>query len=176
MSVIIDYGGANVAKPMHVGHLRSAVIGESIKRILRAQGHNVIGDVHMGDWGLQMGHLISELQIEQPNLPYFDENITSGFPDTSPVTMDDLARLYPQASVAAKNDHDRMELSRIATAELQSGRQGYRALLEHFISVSVAALKVGYGKLGVEFDLWKGEACVDPLIPDMIKELKLKKI
>jgi arginyl-tRNA synthetase len=101
LSVIIDYGGANVAKPMHVGHLRSAVIGESIKRILRAQGHNVIGDVHMGDWGLQMGHLISELQIEQPNLTYFDENITSGFSDTSPVTIDDLARLYPQASVAA---------------------------------------------------------------------------
>ncbi len=176
LSIIIDYGGANVAKPMHVGHLRSAVIGESIKRILRAQGHNVIGDVHMGDWGLQMGHLISELQIEQPNLPYFDENITSDFPDISPVNMDDLARLYPQASAAAKNDDDRMELSRTATAELQSGRLGYRALLEHFISVSVAALKVGYGKLGVEFDLWKGEACVDPLIPDMIKELKLKNI
>jgi arginyl-tRNA synthetase len=176
LSVIIDYGGANVAKPMHVGHLRSAVIGESIKRILRAQGHNVIGDVHMGDWGLQMGHLISELRIEQPSLSYFDGDITSGFPDTSPVTMDDLARLYPQASVAAKNNHERMELSRIATAELQSGRPGYRALLEHFISVSVAALKVGYGKLGVEFDLWKGEACVDPLIPEMIKELKLKKI
>jgi arginyl-tRNA synthetase len=130
----------------------------------------------MGDWGLQMGHLISELRIEQPSLSYFDGDITSGFPDTSPVTMDDLARLYPQASVAAKNNHERMELSRIATAELQSGRPGYRALLEHFISVSVAALKVGYGKLGVEFDLWKGEACVDPLIPEMIKELKLKKI
>ena len=176
LTIVIDYGGANVAKPMHVGHLRSAVIGESIKRLLRAQGHTVIGDVHMGDWGLQMGHLISELEIEQPELPYFDASKTSDYPSASPVTMDDLARLYPQASNAAKDDKDRMEKSRVATAELQAGREGYRALLEHFIDVSVAALKVGYGNLGVEFDLWKGEACVDPLIPAMIEELKSKGI
>ena len=176
LTIVIDYGGANVAKPMHVGHLRSAVIGESIKRLLRAQGHTVIGDVHMGDWGLQMGHLISELEIEQPELPYFDASKTSDYPSASPVTMDDLARLYPQASNAAKDDKDRMEKSRVATAELQAGREGYRALLEHFIDVSVAALKVGYGNLGVEFDLWKGEACVDPLINGMIEELKSKGI
>ncbi len=171
-TIVIDYGGANVAKPMHVGHLRSAVLGEAIKRILRAQGHNVIGDVHMGDWGLQMGHLISELAEEQPTLSYFDEDYQGDYPSESPVTMEDLARLYPAASNKAKSDTDRMEASRIATAQLQSGRRGYRALLDHFINVSVAALKVGYGNLGVEFDLWKGEACVDPLIPDMIAELK----
>lgn len=174
--IIVDYGGANVAKPMHVGHLRSAVIGEAIKRLLRAQGHEVIGDVHMGDWGLQMGHLISELEIEQPNLPYFDSSKTEIYPENSPVNMDDLARLYPQASNAAKNDKDRMERSRVATAELQAGRPGYMALLHHFINVSVAALKIGYGNLGVEFDLWKGEACVDHLIPAMIEELRAKGI
>ena len=171
-TIIVDYGGANVAKPMHVGHLRSAVIGEAIKRILRAQGHTVIGDVHMGDWGLQMGHLISELAEEQPNLPYFDDAYDGDYPFQAPVTMDDLARLYPQASNKAKADAERMDVSRVATAELQAGCRGYRALLDHFIDVSVAALKVGYGNLGVEFDLWKGEACVDPLIPGMIDELK----
>ena len=176
LTIIVDYGGANVAKPMHVGHLRSAVIGEAIKRLFRVQGHNVIGDVHMGDWGLQMGHLISELEIEQPDLPYFDAAKVDDYPKESPVTMDDLARLYPQASNAAKNDKDRMERSRVATAELQAGRAGYMALLGHFIDVSVAALKVGYGNLGVEFDLWKGEACVDHLIPAMIDELKAKGI
>lgn len=175
-TIVVDYGGANVAKPMHVGHLRSAVLGESIKRILRAQGHIVIGDVHMGDWGLQMGHLISELFEEQPNLPYFNEAFDGDYPIEPPVTMDDLARLYPQASNKAKSDADRMEASRVATAQLQTGRRGYRALLDHFIDVSVAALKVGYGNLGVEFDLWKGEACVDPLIPDMIEELKTSSI
>jgi len=175
-TIMIDYGGANVAKPMHVGHLRSAVIGESIKRLLRAQGHDVIGDVHMGDWGLQMGHLISELAEEQPDLPYFDADFAGSYPSDSPVTMDDLARLYPQASNKAKSDDARMDASRVATAELQAGRAGYRALLKHFIDVSVAALKVGYGNLGVEFDLWKGEACVDPLIPDMIEGLKAQGI
>lgn len=175
-TIIVDYGGANVAKPMHVGHLRSAVIGEAIKRLYRALGHKVIGDVHMGDWGLQMGHLISELEIEDPDLPYFDEDKISDYPDESPVTMDDLARLYPQASNAAKNDDARMERSRQATAELQAGRAGYMALLNHFIDVSVAALKIGYGNLGVEFDLWNGEACVDHLIPDMIEEFRRKNI
>jgi len=175
-TIVIDYGGANVAKPMHVGHLRSAVIGEAIKRLMRFRGHNVIGDVHLGDWGLQMGHLITELQDEQPDLPYFDAAKTDGFPSTAPVNMEDLARLYPAASNKAKDDDARMERSRVATAELQSGRAGYLALLEHFITVSIAALKEGYGALGVEFDLWKGEAAVDPLIPAMIDELKSKGI
>lgn len=174
LTIVIDYGGANVAKPMHVGHLRSAVIGEAIKRLMRARGHTVIGDAHLGDWGLQMGHLISELEIEQPSLVYFDADYDGTYPDEPPVTMDDLARLYPKASNAAKADEDRMERSRVATAELQAGREGYRALLNHFIAVSIAALKEGYGRLGVEFDLWKGEACVDPLIPDMVEELRAK--
>ncbi|XER24655.1 arginine--tRNA ligase [Algimonas porphyrae] len=174
LTIVIDYGGANVAKPMHVGHLRSAVIGEAIKRLMRARGHTVIGDAHLGDWGLQMGHLISELEIEQPSLVYFDVDYDGSYPDVPPVTMDDLARLYPQASNAAKADEARMERSRVATAELQSGRRGYRALLDHFIAVSIAALKEGYGRLGVEFDLWNGEACVDPLIPDMVEDLREK--
>ncbi len=170
--VVMDYGGANVAKPMHVGHLRSAVIGEALKRLFRFRGHTVIGDVHLGDWGLQMGHLITELEDEQPDLPYFDANKSDDYPADSPVTMDDLARLYPAASSKAKEDADRMERSRAATAELQAGRPGYRALLDHFITVSIASLKKGYGSLGVEFDLWKGEACVDPLIPGMIETMK----
>lgn len=169
--IVIDYGGANVAKPMHVGHLRSAVIGESLKRLFRFRGHEVIGDVHLGDWGLQMGHLISELADEQPNLPYFDEGKTQDYPTESPVTMEDMARLYPAASTKSKADPERLKQSQRATAELQAGRAGYMALLNHFISVSIEYLKKGYGDLGVEFDLWKGEACVDPLIPAMIDNL-----
>ena len=165
-TIVIDYGGANVAKPMHVGHLRSAVIGEALKRLFRFRGHKVIGDVHLGDWGLQMGHLISELEDEQPGLVYFDASITDGFPEDSPVTMDDMARMYPAASAKAKDDEARMKRSQVATAELQSGRPGYRALLDHFINVSIEYLKKGYGDLGVTFDLGKGEASVDPLIPD----------
>ncbi len=175
-TIIVDFGGANVAKPMHVGHLRSAVIGESLKRIFRFRGHKVIGDVHLGDWGLQMGHLISELADEQPDLVYFDAVTTDGYPEDSPVTMQDMARLYPQASAKSKADPYRLKKSQIATAELQSGRPGYRALLEHFIRVSIAYLKKGYGELGVEYDLWKGEASVDPLIPGMIDAMKAQNI
>lgn len=167
-TIVIDYGGANVAKPMHVGHLRSAVIGEALKRILRFAGHEVIGDVHLGDWGLQMGHLISELEFEQPDLPYFDPDKTNDFPSESPVTMADMERLYPAASLKSKEDPERLKKSQQATAELQAGRAGYRALLDHFINISIAYLKEGYGDLGVSFDLWKGEASVDPLIPGMI--------
>jgi len=170
-TIVVDYGGANVAKPMHVGHLRSAVIGESLKRLLRFRGHTVIGDVHLGDWGLQMGHLISELEDEQPDLPYFDAEITDGFPTESPVSMDDMERLYPAASAKSKEDPERLKRSQKATAELQAGRAGYRALLDHFITISIAYLKRGYGELGVEFDLWKGEASVDPLIPGMIDDM-----
>ncbi len=174
--IIVDFGGANVAKPMHVGHLRSAVIGETLKRLLRFRGHTVIGDVHLGDWGLQMGHLISELQEEQPNLIYFDGDIKTGYPEDSPVAMTDMARLYPQASAKSKADPERLKKSQIATAELQAGRPGYRALLDHFIRISIEYLKKGYSELGVEFDLWKGEASVDPLIPDMIEAMKAQGI
>lgn len=171
-TIVIDYGGPNVAKPMHVGHLRSSVIGESLKRLMRFRGHTVIGDIHLGDWGLQMGQLITQLREEQPELPYFDGDKTEAYPAISPVNIDDLSRLYPLASGKAKSDEKFMALCRKATAELQAGRAGYRALLEHFIFVSISALKADFDRLGVEFDLWKGEAAVDPLIPDMIEGLK----
>ncbi|PHR61703.1 MAG: arginine--tRNA ligase [Robiginitomaculum sp.] len=170
--IIVDFGGPNVAKPMHVGHLRSSVIGDCLQRLLRFRGHDVVSDIHLGDWGLQMGHLITELKYEQPDLIYFNADITEGYPTTSPVDIDDLARLYPQASIKAKEDADRMVLSRTATSELQAGRAGYRALLNHFIEVSIIALKKDFGALGVNFDLWKGEAAVDPLIAPMVAKFK----
>lgn len=171
---IIDFGGPNVAKPMHVGHLRSAVIGDSLQRLLRFLGDDVTSDTHLGDWGLQMGHLVIELCDEQPDLIYFDEAVTGPYPDEPPVTIDDLARLYPAASAKAKADDARNERSQLAVAELQDGRPGYRALLKHFIDVSVAALKKDYAFLNVSFDLWKGESDVDHLIKDVIADFKDK--
>lgn len=173
-TIMIDFGGPNVAKPMHVGHLRSSVLGDSLQRLFRFRGDTVVSDIHLGDWGLQMGHLITELQDEQPDLPYFDAAIEDGYPSEPPVTIEDLARLYPQASARAKADPERLERSRTATAELQAGRPGYRALLRHFIDVSVAALKRDFGALGVHFDLWKGESDVDPLIPAMVEDFKAR--
>ncbi|MFN7054135.1 arginine--tRNA ligase [Hyphomonas sp.] len=169
---VIDFGGANVAKPMHVGHLRSAVIGDTLQRLLRFLGDTVISDVHLGDWGLQMGHLVTELQDEQPGLIYFDADYTGPYPAEPPVTIDDLGRLYPQASARAKADEARNERSQLAVAELQAGRPGYRALLRHFIDVSVEALKSDYGFLNVSFDLWKGESDVDGLIPGLVERYK----
>lgn len=171
-SVVIDFGGPNVAKPMHVGHLRSAVIGDTLVRLLRFLGDDVTGDVHLGDWGLQMGLLIVAVMDEQPDLPYFDAANTGPFPETPPVTMDDLSRLYPMASTRSKEDEAYAKRAQAAVAEMQAGRPGYRALLNHFIDVSVAALKVDYGFLDVSFDLWKGESDVDPLIAPMIEALK----
>ncbi|MAK60624.1 MAG: arginine--tRNA ligase [Ponticaulis sp.] len=171
-TIVIDFGGPNVAKPMHVGHLRSAVIGDTLKRLCRFLGHEVIGDAHLGDWGLQMGQLIVALSEDQPELPYFDAAIDGPFPDESPVTIDDLARLYPLASGQSKSDEAYRERCQKATAELQAGRAGYRALLKHFIEVSVEALKVDYDRLNVSFDLWKGESDADPLIAGMVDELK----
>ena len=171
---IIDFGGPNVAKPMHVGHLRSAVIGDTLQRLLRFLGDDVTSDTHLGDWGLQMGHLVTELYDEQPDLIYFDESFTGPYPDEPPVTIDDLARLYPAASAKAKADDARNERSQLAVAELQDGRPGYRALLKHFIDVSVAALKIDYGFLNVSFDLWKGESDVDHLIAGVIEEFRAK--
>ncbi len=170
--IIVDFGGPNVAKPMHVGHLRSSVIGDCLQRLLRFRGHDVVSDIHLGDWGLQMGHLITELAEEQPDLVYFDVNFTGNYPIDTPVTIDDLARIYPLASGKAKEDAARMERSRTATSELQAGRAGYRALLNHFINVSIEALKKDFGALGVHFDLWKGEAAVDPLIAPMVEKFK----
>ncbi|WP_019959780.1 arginine--tRNA ligase [Woodsholea maritima] len=171
-TVMMDYGGPNVAKPMHVGHLRSSVIGDSLSRLFRFRGDQVISDIHLGDWGLQMGHLVTELQDEQPDLPYFDANFTGPYPSEAPVDIEDLARLYPQASAKAKSDEARMARSRAATAELQAGRPGYRALLRHFIEVSIAALKRDFGDLGVSFDLWKGESDVHDRIAPMVERFK----
>lgn len=173
-TMVIDYGGPNVAKPMHVGHLRSAIIGDCLKRVFRANGWKVVGDVHLGDWGLQMGQLISEVGLRGIAPIYFDEAFTGPYPDESPVSMDDLEELYPAASAACKADPERLELARKATAELQSGRAGYVALWKHFFAVSEKGLKREYQSLGVEFDLWNGEASVDPLIPPMIADLKAR--
>jgi len=169
---VIDFGGPNVAKPMHVGHLRSAVIGDTLRRLLTFLGDAVTGDVHLGDWGLQMGHLVTELQDEQPGLIYFDAAFEGPYPEEPPVTIEDLARMYPAASTKAKEDPARLERSQKAVAELQAGRPGYRALLKHFIDVSVAALKIDYEFLNVHFDLWKGESDVDGLIPELVERFR----
>lgn len=171
-AVIIDYGGANIAKSLHVGHLRTAAIGEAMKRILRAQGHDVLGDVHLGDWGLPMGQLITELEIRMPELPYFDAGDTGPYPEESPVTMADLEEMYPAAAARCANDEIEAERARRATALLQSGeRPGYTALFEHFRTVSINALKGTYDRLDVEFDLWHGEMSVNDRIPAMLTRL-----
>lgn len=169
--VVIDYGGPNIAKPLHVGHLRSAIIGESMKRLFRLVGDEVLGDIHLGDWGLQMGQLITQLELEQPELPYFDETFAGPYPEQSPVTVDDLARLYPLASAASKSDEDYRSRAQAATSALQDGRPGYRALWRHFVDVSKAALERDYAELGVTFDLWKGEANVQDRISPLTDRL-----
>jgi arginyl-tRNA synthetase len=168
-TIIVDYGGANIAKPLHVGHLRSAIIGESIKRIAKYLGHNVIGDVHLGDWGLQIGMVITELQRRKPDLEYFDETFIGEYPKEAPFTIDELEDIYPAASKLAKNNEEAMNLARKATYELQEGRKGYIALWKHIVDVSVSDLKKNYLNLNVEFDLWKGESDAQTYIEDMIK-------
>lgn len=169
--IVLDFGGPNVAKPLHVGHLRTAIIGESLKRILRFAGHDVTGDVHLGDWGLQMGQLITELELRQPDLPYFKPGAEGPFPAEPPISLADLEEMYPAASAACKTDPARADAARKATRALQDGRPGYRALWRHFVDLSVAAMKKDYADLGVEFDLWKGEADADPLIPELTADL-----
>jgi arginyl-tRNA synthetase len=169
--IVIDYGGPNVAKPLHVGHLRAAIIGESLKRIARAVGDDVTGDAHLGDWGLQMGQLISELELRNPELPYFDQEAKGPFPEDPPISLRDLEEMYPAASAACKADKARADLARRATKALQEGRPGYRALWRHFVDLSIAAMKKDYADLGVDFDLWKGEADADPLIPEIGEDL-----
>ena len=170
--VIVDYGGANVAKPLHIGHLRSAIIGESIKRIAKFLGHDVIGDVHLGDWGLQMGMVISEVERRNPELPYFDENFQGEYPEEAPFTIDELEDIYPYASQLAKTDEKVMEAAKQATVELQQGRRGYVALWKHILNVSVKDLKKNYGALNVDFELWNGESDAQKFIPEMIQNLK----
>ena len=170
--IVIDYGGPNIAKPLHVGHLRSAIIGESLKRLLRFAGDDVTSDIHMGDWGLPMGQLITEVAREKPDLPFFDPDYSGAYPAEPVVTLEDLERLYPQASAACKADPARAEEARRATAELQSGRRGYRALWEQFLAVSRAAIEREYADLDVTFDWWKGEADADHLIDELAADLR----
>lgn len=171
LRIVIDYGGPNIAKPMHVGHLRSAIIGESLKRLGRFLGHDVVGDVHLGDWGLQMGMVIAELARRRPDLPYFDPASCGPFPPEPPVTSGELEELYPTASQRAKDDPGFAERARQATFELQRGRPGYRALWRHLVDVSVAELQADYGRLGVEFDLWLGESDAQARIPGLVERL-----
>ena len=170
--IMIDYGGPNVAKPLHVGHLRSAVIGESVKRIARFAGHEVIGDIHLGDWGLQMGLIITELKERQPDLIYFDEAFEGDYPVDAPFTISELEEIYPTASGKSKEDADYKARAMEATFKLQSGVRGYRALWKHILAVSVTDLKKNYNNLNVEFDLWKGESDVHDVIPGMVDYMK----
>ena len=171
-TIMIDYGGPNVAKPLHVGHLRSAIIGESVKRIGKFMGHNVIGDVHLGDWGLQMGLIITELKARKPELVYFDEGYTGEYPEEAPFTISELEEIYPTASGKSKEDEAYKEAAMQATFELQHGRRGYQALLKHILNVSVTDLKKNYANLNVSFELWKGESDAQPYIPAMVQKMK----
>ena len=173
--MIIDYGGANIAKPLHVGHLRSGIIGECLKRLARFVGYEVKGDVHLGDWGLQMGMVIYEIQCRQPDLPYFLDSFSGPFPQKSPVTVTDLEEIYPCIAQKAKNDEKVKEACRKATADLQKGHKGYMALWRHIFDISVKDLKEGYGQLQIDFDLWLGESDTRDIIPQLIQDLQEKK-
>ncbi len=172
MSIIIDYGGPNIAKPLHVGHLRSAVIGESVKRIGKFVGHNMIGDAHLGDWGLQMGLIITELKHRNPNLSYFDDDFTGEYPKEAPFTMAELEEIYPFASGYSKEHDEYKEEARNNTFRLQKGDRGYTALWNHICNVSIEDLKRNYEKLNVSFELWNGESDVETVIPDMVQYMK----
>ncbi len=171
-TLVVDYGGPNVAKPMHVGHLRSSIIGDSIIRILRFAGHDVKGDIHMGDWGLQMGMVIVETERRMPGLPYFDPRFAGEYPAGSPVTMDDLQEMYPAISRECKEDTGLLARCQKATVELQTGRRGYVALWRHFVAVSMEAMKADFHRLGVDFDLWFGESSYEAAIPPMVERIR----
>ena len=173
-TIVVDYGGPNVAKPLHIGHLRSAIIGESLKRLYKFFGYNTIGDIHLGDWGLQMGLIIAELQERQPDLCYFDETYTGEYPEEAPFTISELEEIYPAASAKKKVDEVFAEKAHTATYELQNGRRGYRAIWQHIMKLSVADMTRIYNSLDVHFESWLGESDADPFIPDMIAEFKAK--
>ncbi|MBR5420241.1 MAG: arginine--tRNA ligase [Lachnospiraceae bacterium] len=183
-TIVIDYGGPNIAKPLHVGHLRPAIIGESIKRIARYAGHKVIGDVHLGDWGMPMGLIITEIKERKPELPYFDENFDGEYPKEPPFTLAELEEIYPTASSKSKEKNEAGELTEQAkdyharalenTRLMQEGLRGYRALLKQIVDISIPDLKENYRKLNVDFDLWMGESDVNDLIPAMVEDMKAK--
>ena len=172
-TVVVDYGGANVAKPLHIGHLRPAIIGEALKRLYKFMGYNTIGDIHLGDWGLQMGLIIAELQERQPDLPYFDPDFTGEYPTESPFTLSELEEIYPTAS-KKKSDPVFAEKAHTATYELQQGRRGYRAIWDHIMGVSLPDLHRIYDILDVHFEKWLGESDADPYIPAMVEDLKAR--
>jgi arginyl-tRNA synthetase len=171
--IIIDYGGPNVAKPLHVGHIRSAILGEALKRLSRFLGHDVIGDIHLGDWGLQMGMIIASLQQQSPDLPYFDESFNGEYPEESPVSITDLQEIYSNASKDAKTNIEKLSEARKATFELQDGRVGYRALWKKIVDISITDMKANYSLLDVEFDLWKGESDSHEFIPQLLNYLQI---
>ncbi len=173
-TIVVDYGGPNVAKPLHIGHLRSAIIGESIKRLYKFFGYNTIGDIHLGDWGLQMGLIITELQERKPDLCYFDESYTGEYPSEPPFTLAELEEIYPAASAKKKVDEAFADRAHTATFELQSGRRGYRAIWQHIMKMSVADMTRIYDNLDVHFESWLGESDADPFIPAMVEEFKAK--
>lgn len=171
-TVLLDYGGANAAKAMHVGHLRTAIVGDTLRRLLMAIGYHAIGDIHLGDDGLQAGIVISELQIRYPDWPYFIPDKKDGFPDTFPLDFDELSEIYPAAAADAKSSETRKELARLATYNLQQGHPGYNALWRSLVEMSKASMRQNYGALNVHFDLWKGENGVAPLVPALVDDLK----
>ena len=173
-TIVVDYGGPNVAKTLHIGHLRSAIIGESIKRLYKFFGYNTIGDIHLGDWGLQMGLIITELQERQPDLCYFDPNYTGEYPAEPPFTLSELEEIYPAASAKKKVDEDFADRAHTATFELQSGRRGYRAIWQHIMKLSVTDMTRIYDNLDVHFESWLGESDADPFIPAMVEDFKAK--
>ena len=173
-TIVVDYGGPNVAKPLHIGHLRSAIIGESLKRLYKFFGYNTIGDIHLGDWGLQMGLIIAELQERQPDLPYFDPDFTGEYPTEPPFTISELEEIYPAASAKKKVDEEFAEKAHTATFELQHGRRGYRAIWQHIMKLSVADMTRIYNSLDVHFESWLGESDADPFIPDMVADFKAR--
>ncbi len=169
--IFLDYGGANVAKPLHVGHLRSAIIGESVKRICAYVGCKTVSDVHLGDWGLQMGLIIMELKCRRPELPYFDGDYTGEYPQEAPFTLAELEEIYPCASAKSKEDEEFKKAAQQATSLLQNGHRGYTALWRHIMNVSIPDLKKNYGNLNVSFDLWKGESDAKPYLSDMLQDM-----
>ncbi|NCT40273.1 MAG: arginine--tRNA ligase [Alphaproteobacteria bacterium] len=173
-TAVLDYGGMNVAKAMHVGHLRSLAIGDCLKRMMRFAGYEALGDIHLGDWGLQMGQIISEFAIRYPQWPYFDANFEGEYSADAPFEYSELEEVYPLASQACKDDEARLELARVATAELQNGRRGYVALWRHFIALSIADIRRNIEPLGIDFEIWKGESDVNDLIPEISDDLKSK--
>ena len=175
-TIVVDYGGPNVAKPLHIGHLRSAIIGEALKRLYKFFGYNTIGDIHLGDWGLQMGLIISELQERQPDLIYFDPDYTGEYPQEAPFTISELEEIYPAASAKKKVDEAFADKAHTATFELQNGRRGYRAIWQHIMKLSVADMTRIYNNLDVHFESWLGESDADPYIPAMVQEMKDKGI